>query len=109
MLLDKLIEYKSLTLDAIDALNTDDFMSLIKALDKRQECIEEIVKIDSEEDFSSVAKTLNLLQLESDLNETMRKKYDFLKKELNNISNEKRVSTVYKNTISTSIILNKKL
>lgn len=107
--LDKLTEYKSLTLDAINALNTDDFELLTIALDKREECILEIEKINSKEDFFNIAKTLNLLQLESDLNQLIKEKYDFLKNELNNISNEKRISIVYKNTISTSIFLNKKL
>lgn len=101
--------YNSDTLKLIESLEKEDYDVLEGLLNKRQQTIDNISKLDyTKQEFSQIAEELNILEHQQRLSNLMTKKRDDVKEELNKISNAKNASYMYNKKIySNSTIFNK--
>ncbi|SKA86192.1 hypothetical protein SAMN05443428_10754 [Caloramator quimbayensis] len=109
MIKDLIEEYKELTHTAIDAVDNLEFEKLNDILDKRQICIKKIEAAENKEEYITMLKSLNIEELEDLLNEKVKEKQDFIKKEIKAIAKFRQAGSAYnKKNITSSIFLNKK-
>lgn len=101
--------YNADTLKLIESLEKEDFDALEGLLNKRQQTIDRISKLDyTEQEFSETAEELQILVYQKKLSEIMLKRRESVRKEINKISNAKNASNMYnKGIYSNSRIFNK--
>ncbi|MBI6872724.1 flagellar protein FliT [Clostridium aciditolerans] len=101
--------YNSDTLKLIESLEKKDYDNLESLLNKRQQTIDNISKLDyTKQEFSEVAEELKILEHQKRLSDLMIRKRDDVKEELNKISSAKNASNMYNKKIySNSRIFNK--
>lgn len=101
--------YNSDTLKLIESLEKEDYDVLEGLLNKRQQTIDNISKLDyTKQEFSEVAEELKILEHQKRLSDLMTRKRDDVKEELNKISNAKNASHMYnKRMYSNSRVFNK--
>lgn len=101
--------YNSDTLKLIESLEKEDYDALESLLNKRQQTIDNISKLDyTKQEFSALVEELKILEHQKSLSDLMTKKRDDVKEELNKISNAKNASYMYNKRIySNSRVFNK--
>lgn len=101
--------YNSDTLKLIESLEKEDYDSLEYLLNKRQQTINNISKLDyTKQEFSQIAEELNILENQKRLSDLMTRKRDEVKEELNKISNAKNANNMYnKRLYNNSMVFNK--
>lgn len=97
------------TLKLIESLQKEDYDALESLLNKRQQTIDDISKLDyTKQEFSEIAEELKILEHQKRLSDLMLAKRDGIKEELNKISSAKNASYVYNKRIySNSMVFNK--
>ena len=97
------------TLRLIESLEKEDYDALEGILNKRQQTIDSISKLDyTEQEFSEIAEELQILVSQKKLSELMLKKRESVREEINKISNAKNARNMYnKGIYSSSRMFNK--
>lgn len=101
--------YNTDTLELIESLEKEDYDALEGILNKRQQTIDSISKLDyTEQEFSEIVEELQILVSQKKLSELMLKKRESVREEINKISNAKNASNMYnKGIYSSSRVFNK--
>ncbi|AKA70314.1 flagellar protein FliT [Clostridium scatologenes] len=102
--------YNSDTLKLIESLKKEDYDSLDGLLDKRQQTIDKIIKLNyTKEEFREIAEELQIPIYEKNLLDLMLKKREETKNELEKIASSKNASNVYNKKILNHSIFNKRI
>lgn len=103
-----LVQYKNFSLEILKALKEDDFDNVDALLDKRQEIIDILINNDKNQ-LKKIIGELNLLELETKVQNLLNEKSHFLREQLKSINEKKSAAKAYSNKETLdSIFLNKK-
>jgi uncharacterized Zn finger protein len=95
-LVQKLAEFKQITLELIKALQKDEIYKLDDILDRRQIVIEDMEKLQyTAEEFADICAELDILNLQHKLLELMQQSKENTKQELNKIQITKNANNNY--------------
>ncbi|WP_074042349.1 flagellar protein FliT [Desnuesiella massiliensis] len=111
LLEESLIEFKSITLDLINALEYDDFDKLESLIEKRQAIINILEKANyAEEEFKHIASSIDLLTLQKKVLDLMNSKKVELRSEMDKLSEIKTANKSYNSKFAVdSVYFNKKI
>ncbi|CCJ33791.1 flagellar protein FliT [Caloramator australicus] len=105
---DILAQYKNISLEILKALSDDEFDNLDTLLDKRQALID-ILNNKNKNQIKKIIEDLNLLELETKIQNLLNEKLQSLRNQLKNFNEKKSAAKAYTNKENLdSIFLNKK-
>ena len=99
-------EYKSLTLDLMDEIQKDGQISSL--LEEREAIIKSINSLNfDKEEIKTIGNSLNLAELEAELQLLYKKEKVKVKKQIEKINRARQVNTNYNNIENTARVFNK--
>lgn len=111
LLEESLIEFKNVTLNLINALESDDFDEIESLIEKRQNIISALENTNyTEEEFRHIASSINLLTLQKKVLDLMNAKKVELRNEMDKLSEVKIANKSYNSKFAVdSVYFNKKI
>lgn len=92
----KLVQFKQITIELINALRKEEINRLDDLFDSRQNVIESMDKLTyTVEQFTNICRDLDLLNMQQELSELMYEKKESIKEELNKIQLTKNANNNY--------------
>lgn len=103
-------EYAELSKVALKELDKEDFENLEVLLEQREVLLKEIVKLnDGNAEIKELIKKYEVLELEKDLVEKLKKKKEKVRENLNNIRKMKAMNNQYRDAAGKVSFLNKQI
>lgn len=107
---ESILNYKEITVKIIDAIDKEKYEDLTLFVDKREEIIEKLKKINiNKEHFKELCDEINLIQLENNLNKLLISKRNDIKFKLDAIAKNIQASSSYNKITDSPLIFSKKI
>ncbi|MBP1865261.1 hypothetical protein BD780_002409 [Clostridium tetanomorphum] len=103
--------FKDITLQLIDKVKEDDFDSVDMLMEERQKIIDNMDSVEfSQDEFVNIAKELNIIEYDKELEKVIIEKKAKIKEEMGKIITNRNANTSYnKKFYSNSTIFSKKI